>query len=66
MPPVIFRGAKARGSNIGSLSLSEGGKDYLLQADIEQDVPADVVKRLKSDEFKDFNIDFGSKPSQED
>lgn len=64
MPPVTFRGSKSRTDKTGSVQLTEDGKEYLLRKNFEQDVPAAVVKRLKSDEFSGFNFDFGQK--QED
>lgn len=65
MPPVTFRGSKSRTDDTGSLQLTEGGKDYLIRKDFETDVPAAVVKRLKSDEFSGHNFDFGSSESKE-
>lgn len=58
MPPVTFRGAKSRAEDVGSVQLTEDGKDYLLRKDVEEDVPAAVVKRLKSDEFSGHNFEF--------
>lgn len=58
MPPVIFRGAKSRAQDVGVLQLKDNGKVHLLRKDVESDVPAAVVKRLKSDEFSRFNFDF--------
>lgn len=61
MPPVTYRGAKSRSDKTGSVQLTEDGKDYLLRKDFEEDVPAALVKRLKSEEFSAYNFDFGQK-----
>ena len=58
MPPVTFRGAKSRAEDVGSIQLTEDGKDYLLRKDVDKDVPAAVIKRLKSDEFSGLNFDY--------
>lgn len=60
MPPVSYSGPKSRQSNADRLTIKDGGKSYLLVKDIEQDVPASLIKRLKSDEFSGHNFDFGS------
>lgn len=64
MPPVTYRGSKSRAEDVGSVSLKQDGKRYLLRAGFQEDVPAAVVKRLKSPEFSGHNFDFDS--SKED
>lgn len=66
MPPVTYRGSRSRAEDVGSVQLTEGGKDYLLRRDVEEDVPATVVKRLKSDEYSGHKFDFDSNAKQED
>ena len=59
MPLVTFRGSSRRDEDVGSVSVTVEGKDYLLVRDVEQDVPAAVVKRLQEDDLKHYNIDAG-------
>jgi hypothetical protein len=61
VPSVAYAGPKARADNADRIQIEDGGKTYLLVKNAEpQDLPASLVKRLKSDEFSGHNFDFGS------